>query len=93
MKLRHRLLRFLSFGDMVILNVDLANDGTIRSRNAGSMLVAGLKVWQWDRYCALSIGRSNPDAMMHFETYGEQSLTIQDCRFDGRKPEPERATE
>jgi hypothetical protein len=65
MKLRHRLLRFLALGDMVILNADLGNDGTIRSRNAGELLIAGLKVWQWDRPYAISIGHHNPGGALH----------------------------
>ncbi|RUU80001.1 hypothetical protein [Mesorhizobium sp. M7A.F.Ca.MR.362.00.0.0] len=71
---------------MVILNTDLANDGTIRSRNAGPMLIAGVKAWQWDRNCALSFGPSNPGAIMHFEPYGNQGMMVTDCIFDGRKP-------
>lgn len=86
MKLRHRLLRFLAFGDTVILNVDLANDGTIRSRNAGQMLIAGLKVWQWSRPYAVSIAHSHGGGALHFEPYGNQGIVFADCHFDASVP-------
>jgi hypothetical protein len=72
--------------DTVILNVDLANDGTLRSRNAGQMLVAGLKVWQWYRPYAVSIGHQNAGGAMHFEPYGAQGMVFADCHFDTSAP-------
>lgn len=88
MNLRHRLLKWIALGDMVMLNVDLANDGTIRSRNAGPMLIYGLKVWQWDRPYALSFGHRSTGASLHFEAYGNQVVTVENSLFYMDPPVP-----
>ena len=85
MSLRHKLIRLLSCGDMILLNTDISNDGTFRSRNAGPMLVAGVKVWNWSKPCAVGIG-PRCDGALHLEPYGRQGLLIADSVFDRRQP-------
>ncbi|NTA27454.1 hypothetical protein [Allorhizobium ampelinum] len=60
-KFRHRLIRFLSCGDMIILNVERRTDGAFIPTNLGPALIANYNVR------ALDYGRVGLAIGFHYE--------------------------
>lgn len=81
MVLRHRLIQLLAMGDAMVLNVEIDDNGTIRSRNAGPMLLAGMQVRFWSKPYALLVGAGGAGAVSVCP-YGAQGLVVQDSKFE-----------
>lgn len=77
MSIRHQLIRWLSCGDMVVLNAEFLADGTIRTREAGDSVMANFHVSS-RADIGLSVGAPPLRAALMIETTPTQHLSLID---------------
>lgn len=81
MKLRHRLLQWLSFGDLVLMNAELLPDGVLRSREAGDLVLVNVRV-DFDKATAVHLGRyASPAAGLSLTPTRSQQCRFRDVRL------------
>lgn len=79
--LRHRLIRWLSHGDMILMNAEISTSGVFRTREAGDMLVENVRV---DHRREHGLGVNAPNAGLSLETTRTQSFYFKNCFVSGR---------
>lgn len=84
MSIRHWVIRWLSFGDCLIVNADILRDGTIRSNQAGGIFIAGNRVTA-DKAVAISLGKTPHPAALSVEVLRGQTGYIVDNHFYCRR--------
>lgn len=82
--LRHRLIRWLSHGDMILMNAEISTTGVLRTRETGGALIENVRV---DHRRERGIGINAPGAGISLETTRTQSVNLIDCFVFGLLPD------
>lgn len=79
MKLRHKLIKWLSFGDMLMVNISVQASGYITPKECGDIVVLNSEFRLWPEATAIvATDQDNSARTAHIKimTYGKE-LTIQ----------------
>lgn len=80
MSVRHRLIRWLSFGDAILMNIEFCRWGAIRTKEAGDILIENVRI-DHNSPAAVSLGLPAPAAALRIERNRHQRVTIKDSHF------------
>jgi hypothetical protein len=87
--LRHKLIRWLSMGDFVLLNAEIFNNGAFRQKECGGGLIANVSAAGKGLEYGVLVA---DDAFRHsrgaITIERPKDFVISDCVFDGRRMIP-----